>query len=54
MVSTQKEQFKSELGKVTIANKPTEQRSKDVIINEAKAQSDVVEIVSHCLSGVKE
>ncbi|MDY5733979.1 MAG: hypothetical protein SPK02_04560, partial [Succinivibrio sp.] len=42
VVSTQKEQFKSELGKVTIANKPTEQRSKDVIINEAKAQSDVV------------
>lgn len=42
VVSTQKEQFKSELGKVTIANKPTEQRSKDAIINEAKAQSDVV------------
>ena len=42
VVSTQKEQFKSELGKVTIANKPTEQRSKDVIKNEAKAQSDVV------------
>ena len=42
VVSTQKEQFKSELGKVTIANKPTEQRSKDAIINEAKAKSDVV------------